>query len=677
MQSRWSDDLDGLDQGEQLVKMSRLIGSEPGLVLWGGGNTSAKGAETDFLGSRVEVLRVKGSGSDLRTVESRHFTGVRLEPVRRLLARETMDDDTMVDYLAHCLMEPGGARPSIETLLHAFLPHRWVIHSHADAILAILDATASAQRVQDLYQARLGLVAFIRPGFAMAKEAASAASALPGAEGLLLMNHGLVTWGETAREAYTRHIEAVTRAEDATAAFVSRRAATARTKADPAAARTILPALRGALSDGNAPRVLLLDDSEDALAFANRPDLASVSQRGVATPDHILHTLRVPLLLEVPEPVSDAAARDAARQAVARYKEAYGQYVDRHNRGRFSPLDGTPRVAVLPGIGIVASGSTVATARVPLDIYRHTTEVIWRAETVGGYLPIDEAQAFEVEYWPLELYKLTLRPRPRPMGGRVACVTGGGAGIGRACALHLARQGAAVAVMDTDLDRAQATAEMIAAEQGQGTALAVQADVGDPDMVRTAFERLVRAFGGLDILVSNAGIAPTGRILDLDLGTWERSFRVNVTGHFLVAREAVRIMRLQETGGSAVFVVTKNALVPGSGFGAYSAAKAAQAQLARILAIEHGGDGIRVNMVNPDAVWTDLWTEGMRRQRAQAYGVAVDELEAHYRDRTLLKQTVTVDDVAKAVVALAGDTFARTTGSIVPVDGGVREGFPR
>lgn len=231
--------------------------------------------------------------------------------------------------------------------------------------------------------------------------------------------------------------------------------------------------------------------------------------------------------------------------------------------------------------------------------------------------------------------------------------------------------------MDTDLDRAQETAEMIAAEQGQGTALAVQADVGDPDMVRTAFERLVRAFGGLDILVSNAGIAPTGRILDLDLGTWERSFRVNVTGHFLVAREAVRIMRLQNTGGSAVFVVTKNALVPGSGFGAYSAAKAAQAQLARILAIEHGGDGIRVNMVNPDAVWTDLWTEGMRRQRAQAYGVAIDELEAHYRDRTLLKQTVTVDDVAKAVVALAGDTFARTTGSIVPVDGGVREGFPR
>jgi len=425
--------------------------------------------------------------------------------------------------------------------------------------------------------------------------------------------------------------------------------------------------LRGALSHDRSV-ILELDDSEETLAFVNRDDLARITQIGAATPDHLLYTKRFPVVL-------DADDVDAAlHRHVARYTDWY-----RANPSEFAMLDPNPRVILVPGLGIFTAGKDARAARIVRDIYRHTMRIIAAAERAGGYETLDDRDAFHAEYWPLELYKLTLLPKEKELAGKIALITGAASGIGRAIAERFAAEGAHVVVTDVNERLAAEVAASITDKHGLRRAMALRLDVSNEENVDRAFEQMVRAYGGADIVVSNAGISSFGSLDVLPAAEWDRSFAVNARGHFLVARAAMRIMKQQGTGGSIVFNASKNVTAPGKEFGAYSVSKAAEAQLCRIVALEGGEFGIRANMLNPDAIFggSRFWSDEMRDMRAQAYGIDASRLPEYYKNRTLLKVEVTADDVAEAALFLAGPRSAKTTGAMLPVDGGVKEAFPR
>lgn len=684
MRSLWDESVAAtLSPLDQLVYMSRLIGAEPDLVLWGGGNTSIKVWEKDFRGRDTYVLRVKGSGSDMKTIERKHFSGVRMEDVLPLLEREEMSDEEMVAYLSCALMHPSEPRGSIETLLHAFLPAAVVAHSHADAIVALSNNTRGEEAVREALGDGVLRIPYRRPGFLLSKEVGLAVRGCPEACGLVLMNHGLITWGATCREAYEAHITLTTCAEEYLALRRRGRAVFggARVRALPegerrALAAQVAPVLRGAIS---VPKrmVLRYEDGPEVLEFVGSEAAPRVSQVGAATPDHILNTKVLPLYVPVGDPGDVAGVIAAVRGAAAEWRAAYAAYYDRYRTDE-PMLDPTPRVILVPGLGMWTSGKDARAALISADIYRHTIRILGDAEAVAAYRSLSERDAFAAEYWGLELYKLTLAPPEQELARRVALVTGAAGGIGRAIAERFAEAGAHVVVTDLDVAACERVAEAICAVQGAGRAVGVAMDVTDEGSVREGFAEAVRVFGGVDIVVSNAGIAPTGRIEALSLETWERSFAVNATGHFLVAREAVRVMRAQGLGGSIVFNVTKNVTAPGADFGAYSCAKAAQYQLARILAVENGACGIRVNMVNPDAVFeAGLWTAELKAERARAKGIPVEQFEEVIRQSNLLRVAVSARDVAEAALFFASDRSGKTTGAFLPVDGGLREAFPR
>ncbi|HEX5322543.1 MAG TPA: bifunctional rhamnulose-1-phosphate aldolase/short-chain dehydrogenase, partial [Capsulimonadaceae bacterium] len=665
---------------DQLVTMSRLIGAEPELVVWGGGNTSVKLTEPDFRGRETFVLRIKGSGSDLKTIERKHFAGVRMEDVLPLFDRQDMSDEDMVAYLGFALTEPNAPRPSIETLLHAFIPAAAVAHSHADAILALCNNKRGSEVVREALGSDVIQIPYRRPGFLLSKEVGQAVQANPNAAGVVLMNHGLITWGETCKAAYDAHIDLVSRAE----AYLAQRAHSALTTTPPPPASvkvpegrggSFAPIIRGALS--REKRVVLrYDNSPDIMAFVDSPDAARLCQIGACTPDHILSTKFKPLFVPAKEGATVQEFGETFEQALAKWREEYKAYYEAHNTGE-PMLEASPRVVLIPSFGMWTTGKDSRAAVVPADIYHHTVGIIGKAEAVAGYKTLSDADAFAAEYWPLELYKLTLAPQEKELARRVAAVTGGAHGLGKAIAELFAEEGAHVAVCDRDKEGAEETAEAIN-KKSLGRAIAVEMDVTCEDAVRKGFDQVALAFGGLDILVSNAGLAPTGRIENLPLETWEKSLAINATGHFLVAREAVGIFRSQGIGGNIIFNVTKNVLAPGADFGAYSCAKAAEAQLARILAVENGPYGIRVNMLNPDAIFeTGLWSQQVKAERAKAQGIATEEMEEFYRKRNLLKTAIHAEDVAQAALWLASDRSAKTTGSIIPIDGGLREAFPR
>ncbi|HVE71987.1 MAG TPA: bifunctional rhamnulose-1-phosphate aldolase/short-chain dehydrogenase [Thermoanaerobaculia bacterium] len=661
MQNRWSDTPE--DPIEQLVHQSRLVGMEEGLVLWGGGNNSVKAAAADLLGRPIEVMYIKSSGSDMKSIVPKQFPAVRLDYIAPLRTRdEDMSDQEMVDYLAKCLIDPASARPSIETLLHAFLPARAVLHTHADAILALTNTNAREETVRACFGDDVIVVPYRRPGFRLSRDVADAFDAHPDAAGLVLMNHGLITWGDSVREAYERHIELVTRAEE----FIGSRGAAAASAAEgrrPGAAAA--PQIRGAL----AGRILELDDSPETLAFLAREDASRITQIGPATPDHLLYTKRQPLFLQ---PGDDIRARLEEWQA--RYKAHY----DAHP-SEFAMLEPMPRIVLMPGAGMWTAGKDARAARIVRDIYRHTMRILAAAESLGGYATLNDEDAFHAEYWPLELYKLTLLPKEKELASKVALITGAASGIGRACAERFAEEGAHVVVTDIDLALAEEVAQSILKKHGLRRAIAMRLDVADEASVNDAFGRTVREYGGVDVVVSNAGISSFGTLDTLDVKDWDRAFAVNARGHFLVARAAIRILKEQDLGGSIVFNASKNVTAPGKEFGAYSVSKAAEAQLCRIVALEGGEHGIRANMLNPDAIFggSRFWSEEMRSMRAQAYGVDTSRLPDFYRNRTLLKVEVTADDVAEAALFLAGPRSAKTTGAMLPVDGGVKEAFPR
>jgi rhamnulose-1-phosphate aldolase/alcohol dehydrogenase len=664
MKNRWAETPE--NDIEQLVYQSRLVGAEEALVLWGGGNNSIKSRATDLLGRPIDVMYIKSSGSDMKTIVPKQFPAVRLDYIEPLRMRQgEMSDQEMVDYLARCLVDPASARPSIETLLHAFLPAPAVLHTHADAILALTNTRGREATVHACFGEGVITVPYRRPGFRLSRDVAGAFAAKPDAHGLVLMNHGLITWGETSREAYDKHVALVTKAEEWLAARSPR--SISQLSAGGSATQ-LAPQIRGAIGKERSV-ILEFDGSDDVLRFLARGDAEKIAQIGPATPDHLLYTKRFPLFIEQGDDVANA---------LGAYIERYSAHYKQHP-SEFAMLDPNPRVVLMPGIGMWTIGKDARAARIVRDIYRHTMRIIESAEAAGGYETLNDEDAFHAEYWPLELYKLTLLPKEKELAGKVVIVTGAASGIGRACAERFAEEGAHVVVTDIDVALAGDVAKGIIERHGMRRAIAVSLDVSREDDVESAFAETTDAYGGVDVIVSNAGISSFGSLDVLPAADWDRAFAVNARGHFLVARAALRIMKQQKTGGSIVFNASKNVTAPGKEFGAYSVSKAAEAQLCRIVALEGGEFGIRANMLNPDAIFgaSRFWSEEMRSMRANAYGISSDNLPDFYRNRTLLKTEVTADDVAEAALFLAGPRSAKTTGAMLPVDGGVKEAFPR
>jgi len=680
----------GLGVLDGLVYRSHLLGADRALANRGGGNTSAKESVVDHAGREVRVLWVKGSGTDLATIAASGFPGLRLDELLLLRDREQMDDASMVDYLLRCGLRPDQPRPSIETLLHAFVDAEHVDHTHPDAVIALTSTPDGRVLAEDTFGDEAVWLDYQRPGFDMSRRIAELLEANPNARAVLLERHGLVTWGATGEESYHATLEFVTRAARAIASAGNGRfglggekvAALKAEEADALLSRS-LPALRGALLADADGIVLEVDRSAAAVAFASSSRGPEVSQVGAPCPDHLIHTKHKPLAVPFDPEVGGAEELSAAFvRGVEEYSRWYRDYYERNldEETRQFPIDPTgPRVVLVPGVGIVTAGADAGRARFTRDLYRRAIAVQDAADALGGFRSLSESEAFAIEYWPLERYKLAQAPPRGELAGRVAVITGGASGIGRAAARLLADRGAHVVVGDLNLEGAEQVADELVTSHGLRKALAVGVDVTNEDAVRDLTRRTVLEYGGIDVLVSSAGLATSSPITETTLEDWERNYAVLARGYFLVSREAFRVLQEQGRGGSIVFVASKNALVAGANAAAYSSAKAASLHLARCLAEEGGPQGIRVNTVNPDAViqGSAIWSSDWKAERASAYGVSEDELQTFYRERTRLGVSVYPEDVAAAIAFLAGPRSAKSTGNILNVDGGVTAAFPR
>jgi rhamnulose-1-phosphate aldolase/alcohol dehydrogenase len=689
-ENQWVHTKRGLGVLEALVARSNLLGADRSLANQGGGNTSAKGVVADHVGREQRVLWVKGSGTDLASITDKGFAALRLDEILALRERDAMDDAAMVDYLLRCALASNQPRPSIETLLHAFIPAAHIDHTHPDAIIAL----TSSPRGRDLAEETFGEGAvwldYERPGFEMSRHVADILDGNQDARAVLLEKHGLVTWGETSEESYRRTIDFVSRAANTIEAAGAGRFGLGGPKVAECGEQDAqllllgsLPALRGALLADTDGVILEVDRSPEAVAFAGSVNASHVSQVGAPCPDHLIQTKHKPLAIDFDSSAEGVVElADSLRAGVAEYAEWYRGYYERNltEESRPFPMDPAgPRVVLIPGIGIVTSGGDAARARTTRDLYHRAIAVEDAAEAIGGFSSLTEAEAFAIEYWPLERYKLA-QARPKgELGGRIAVVTGGASGIGRATARLLAQLGAHVVVADLNEQGAREVADQLVARHGLRRALAIAVDVTNEVSVEGMLAETVRAYGGLDILVASAGLATSASVTETSLEDWELNFAVLTRGYFLAAREAFRVLIEQGSGGSLVFVGSKNALVAGANAAAYSSAKAASLHLARCLAEEGGPHGIRVNTVNPDAViqGSGIWSSDWKAERASTYGVTEDDLQSFYSGRTKLGVSVYPEDVAEAITFLAGPRSAKSTGNVINVDGGVTAAYPR
>ena len=684
MDNLWSEsESSGMNDLDSLVYMSRLIGANTELVVWGGGNTSIKVTEPDIAGNEIEVLKIKGSGSDLKTIVHNQFAHLRQKDIEPVINRDSMTDEDMVDYLDKCMLDPKSPRPSVETLLHAFLPFKCVAHSHADAIVSLTNNVDHLEVLKNVYHGDIGLVDYFRPGFHLSKLVGIEVKNNPSLKGVVLAKHGLFTWGDTAKEAYDLHIELVTQAEEYLKEHKIKdlSPSTSHHTHSPnkkSLIRSLSPVIRGLISKETS-KILKYDDSDEIMEFLIYKESSVLSQIGPATPDHLIHTKQKPLWLELDEQADSATTYQSLKTQFETYAQKYSEWYDTHTTGSDIKLDPFPRVILIPSVGMLTTGKDYKASTIAGDIYHHTINVMTKAEGISSFVSLSNQDAYDMEYWPLEQYKLTLAPPDKDLASKIALITGAANGIGKAIATMFASQGAHVFLTDIDEVKVNQVVEELKQTIDPLRISGCSMDVTDQDSINKSYQLLIEQFGGIDILVSNAGIAPDGAIDTLSLEDWQKSLDINTTGHFLVASEAMRIMKSQNTGGSMIFIGTKNIPAPGAEFGAYSVAKAAEGQLARIIALEGGEYGIRSNIINPDAVFqgTNLWSDKIKQARASAHGIDVDNIQEFYQNRSLLKKPVLAEDVAEAALFLASDRSAKTTGAMIPVDSGVKEAFPR
>jgi rhamnose utilization protein RhaD (predicted bifunctional aldolase and dehydrogenase)/NAD(P)-dependent dehydrogenase (short-subunit alcohol dehydrogenase family) len=653
VKSRWNDEAAVRYAGDlaQRVYSSRLLGADAALVMHGGGNTSVKGRVKNIFGEDEDVIFVKGSGWDLETIEAAGFAPCRMDHLLRLAQLQNLSDAQMAIELKKSLTNPDAPMPSVEAILHAVIPARFVDHTHADAILTITNSPNGERRVRDLFGERLVYIPYVMPGFKLARLCAERFPAQVGSKtiGMLLLHHGLFTFGETAKSAYERMIELVTLAEEylvehnAWAGVSGTRTEVPAERAS--VGRPDIAVLRGLVSQAaGVPLIMSVHGDADALAFARRPDVKEISQQGPATPDHVIRTKRVPLL-----------GRDVPAY-VAAYREHFAEY----GNASLTMLDPAPRVILDRDLGLCAIGKTAKDARIVDDIYRHTMEIVSRATALGGWQALSPRDIFDVEYWDLEQAKLKKKGAPPVFAGEAALVTGAASGIGKACVESLLKRGAAVTGLDVNPDIVKA--------HTRPDFRGIVCDLTDAAQLDAALDEATAAFGGLDILVLNAGIFPRGApISESDPDTWRQVMTVNLDANFALLRACHPLLKLSPRKGRVVVIGSKNVPAPGPGAAAYSASKAAVNQLARVAALEWGEDGIRINSLHPNMVFdTGIWTPEVLESRAKQYGLTVQA----YKTNNVLKVEVTSRDVAELAAELCGGLFAKTTGAQLPIDGG-------
>ncbi|MGE7921933.1 bifunctional aldolase/short-chain dehydrogenase [Viridibacillus arvi] len=668
---------------EELTYRSNLLGSDRRVCNWGGGNTSFKTTAKDFKGEEVEVMWVKGSGSDLATMGDHNFTALKLSDMQQLIERDAMTDEEMVAYLEHCMLSKKQPRPSIETLLHAFLPYKHIDHTHPDAIISICCAPNGKEIAKKIFGDSFVWVPYLRPGFLLSKIIAEGVQNNPNAELVLMEKHGLVVWGNTAEESYTRTIDVINKAE----AYIDSIAATQEPFGGqlilPIEAETrqrllskVLPGVRGVASKYEKV-ITSIDQSEEVLTFINSRKIETLSSVGAACPDHLVHTKRVPLFIEWDG--NEDTLEKVIQEKIMAYQSEYEAYFNRFANDDDKMFNPSPRVILIRGLGMITTGKDIQAAELSQALYHRAISVMKGADAIGGFTSLSDEEAFAVEYWPLELYKLSLAPAEAEFSRHVALITGGAGGIGSATCRLLASQGAHIVIADLNKEGAEKVAAELNQKYGEGRAFSVVMDVTDEAQIKEAFEQTVLKYGGVDILVNNAGLATSSPLEETTLQEWNLNMNVLGTGYFLVSREAFTIMKKQLLGGSMIFIGSKNSVYAGKNVSAYSSVKALEVHLARCIAAEGGDFGIRANSVLPDAVLqgSAIWGSKWREERAAAYNIHPDELENHYKDRTVLKENIYPIDIAEAIAFFASKKAAKTTGCMVTVDGGVAAAFTR
>jgi rhamnose utilization protein RhaD (predicted bifunctional aldolase and dehydrogenase)/NAD(P)-dependent dehydrogenase (short-subunit alcohol dehydrogenase family) len=648
------------------IYSSRLLGSDPDLVQHGGGNTSVKTTLSDELSREVQVLCVKASGRDLDNLEPIDLPALRYESIKELRALDALDDRELINAQRIRMLDSTAPNPSVEALLHAFLPAKFIDHSHADVILAMVNQEEAEKVCRELFEDRFAIVPYVRSGFYLAKIAAEVFEANPKSEGLLLMQHGLVTFGESARESYERHIEAV----DAAEVFSRKRRYWVTHQSmrpiESISYAKIAPILRGLLGEGSRSYILCPRLGSAVRDFVDNPKLLPVARRGVATPDHVIRTKRLPVFLSLMGLQSEEEIRAHIEERLMEYRSAYNTYVEQNMAHRdvvIQPTDPDPRIILAPGLGLVAAGSTLKDAVIAADIYQHTIEVIQNGEAIGAYRGLDEADSFDIEYWSLEQAKLD-HHQSDTLRGQVVYITGAASGIGAATARHFAQAGACLYLVDIEskpLEKLSSTLDC---------AFEV-VDVTNESAVKASIDRVIQMFGGLDGAVSNAGYAPQSAIDDCSASLLRQSFEVNLFSHQWVSSCVTRVLRSQGRGGFLLYNASKAAFNPGAGFGPYAIPKAALIALMKQYALEGGQYGIRSNAVNADRIRTGLFSKELIEERARARGVQADD----YFKTNLLRREVTADDVAQAFLSLA--LSHSTTGCVITVDGGNIAASPR